>query len=436
MQKYIYKIFSLNKGEFWLLLYSTLFIFALFASYALLRPIRDALGLTGGKEELKWLFLGTFIATLVASMLAMWLSGSIKRKRYTDCIFIFFALNLVGFYVAIRAYPEGSGEFLYLSRTFYIWVSVFNLFVISTAWSLLADVFSKDRSKRLFGIISAGASIGSIAGASAVSFLKVVSVEEFIFASIALLAVTLGLKNLIIYESGKLLTNEEEQSAFKARFDAPIGSKNPFAGFNLIIKSKFLMAFVGFILLLTSVSTFLYMEQARIIKELFPTSQARAAAFANIDLIVQTSSFIIQIFLTAKIAKIFGIRWLLSLLGFVVGAGFILLAFTHPAFLPLVVVMSIRRVGEYAMVKPAREMLFVPLDSESKYKVKNFLDTVVYRGGDAVSAQAESALAKFGVSVALLGGAAISFVWGMLGMYLGKEYDKDRVKENRGNSTK
>ena len=422
----IYSALSLKKGEAKLLFYSVSFILSLFAVYAILRPIRDALGLTGGQEELKWLFLGTFIATILGSVLAMALSGIVRRKFYTDFIFAFFALNLIGFYIAILIYPEGSEEFLYLCRAFYIWASVFNLFVISSAWSLLADVFSLDKSKRLFGIISSGASVGSILGASAVSFLKGFDIENFIFISIALLLLTLFLKNLIIKQSEILLADDDERMNFKARFDLPIGSKNPFAGFTLIIRSKFLLALLGFILLLTSVSTFLYMEQARIVKELFTTREARAAAFANIDLIVQTTSFILQIFFTSKIAEIFGVKWLLGLLGFVVGAGFIALSFTHPLFLPIVIVMSIRRIGEYALAKPAREMLFVPLDSESKYKVKNFLDTVVYRAGDALSAQVESALAKIGISVVLLSGALISFLWGTIGIYLGVRYDKSK----------
>ena len=421
----IHSIFEIKHEEFKLLSYSSLFIFSLFCSYALLRPIRDALGIHGGTDELKWLFLGTFVATIVCSILAMWLSGSIKRKLYTNAIFIFFALNLLGFFVAMRFIDAQSLAFATLCRVFYIWVSVFNLFIISSAWSVLADVFSKNQSKSMFGIISAGASLGGIAGASLVSFLRGVSTQNFIFLSAFLLLFALILKNLIIKEGLNLLQNESEKANFTQKFSTPLPSKNPLDGFKIIAKSPYLLSFVGFVLLLTSVSTFLYMEQARIVRAVFETREARAAAFANIDLIVQSASFFIQIFLTAKIAKFFGIKWLLALLGFVIALGFIMLSFTHPAFWGIALVMSLRRVGEYALVKPARKMLFVPLDSESKYKVKNFLDTVVYRGGDALSSQVESiALAKFGVSGVLILGAIISFVWGILGLNLSKKYEK------------
>lgn len=431
------KVFSLKDGEFRLLGLSFGFIFVLFSSYALLRPMRDALGLEGGKDELKWLFLATFISCIIASLVLMWLSTRVKRRFYADFVFVFFALNLIGFYVAMNAFAEKSVEFVWLARVFYVWVSIFNLFAFSSAWSLIADIFSKEASQRLFGIIAAGASLGSIAGASSVKFLVAhIGASNLVFASVLLLLLGVLLKNLMIKELGKFESKES-----LARFDKTIGAKNPFVGFALIVKSPYLLALCAFILLLTSVSTFLYMEQARIIREFFPTREARIAAFANIDLIVQVSALVIQIFLTAKIAKFFKLTALLSLLGFVICVGFVVLAFTHPAFMPLAVVMSIRRIGEYALVKPGREMLFVPLSSDEKYKVKSFADTVVYRGGDALSAQLESALASISFRGAgasqnptlpyvLLVGALISLVWGLLGIFLGKRYEKMNAEKS------
>ncbi|MCH5322515.1 MAG: MFS transporter [Helicobacter sp.] len=431
MKSFIYKILSLKQGEFALLSYATLFVFLLFSSYAILRPIRDSLGLEGGEEELKWLFLATFLATLLGSILAMFVSTKVKRKFYINTIFIFFSSNLILFYLAFSFFAPHTKEFLWLSRTFYVWVSVFNLFIISSAWSLLSDIFSKERSQRLFGIISAGASLGSILGASLVSFMSFIGNNEFIFLSIFFLLLTLFCKNLMIKQSFLLLENKEAQSEFIQNFNTPIGSKNPFLGFLLIIKSRYLLMLLVFILLLTSVSTFLYMEQARIIKVHFPSREERATAFANIDLIVQSVSFIIQIFFTSKIVQFFGLRSLLALLGFLIGFGFIALAFSHPAFLPLVLVMSLRRIGEYALVKPGREMLFVPLDSDSKYKVKAFLDTVVYRGGDAISSQLEGVLAKISITLVLIVGAFLSFIWGILGLSLAKHYENKYPKNEK-----
>ncbi|ARJ57452.1 NTP/NDP exchange transporter [Campylobacter cuniculorum] len=420
MKNKILQILSVKAEEIKLLLLSFCLIFALFCSYALLRPMRDALGLEGGGEALKWLFLATFIVIIAVSLAMMVLASRVKRKLYVDCVFLFFALNLVLFYGIFSFLDHDSYAFVWLSRIFYVWVSVFNLFIFSTAWSLLSDIFSKERSKRLFGIISAGASLGSIAGASWAGFMSS-NLAFLTFCSLMLLGIGIVLKNLMIREIGK---NGMDQSL--ERFEKPIGAQNPFAGFHSIVQSKFLLALCGFVLLLTSVSTFLYMEQARVIKEFFPTREMRVAAFANIDLIVQSASLLIQLFLTARITKIFGITSLLSLLGFCIALGFVALALLHPSFLALVIVMSARRIGEYALIRPGREMLFVPLSADSKYKVKNFIDTVVYRGGDAISAQVEGALAHIGIAFVLFCGAFISFVWGILGVFLGKCYEKEK----------
>lgn len=431
------RLFSLKEGEFKLLILSFSFIFVLFSSYALLRPIRDALGLSGGDNELKWLFLGTFLATIASSLALMWLSTRIKRRFYIDFVLVFFGLNLLIFYAAMSLIEPQSSEFIWLCRIFYVWVSVFNLFVFSSAWSLLSDIFSKESSLRLFGIIAAGASLGSIAGSASVRYLvEHIGTSSFILASMILLCLALALKHAMISDifthaqvahSRNPKTPQVSQTTSQnplERFDKTIGAKNPFVGFSLIAKSPYLLALCAFVLLLTAVSTFLYMEQMRIIKETFSSREERVAVFATIDLVVQSLSLFIQIFLTAKIAKFFSLSALLSALGFVVSIGFVVLCFTHPAFLPLAVVMSMRRVGEYALVKPGREMLFVPLSSDEKYKVKNFIDTVVYRGGDALSAQVESALFSLGISVVLLVGAGISFVWGILGVFLGRKYQQ------------
>ncbi|RDU57113.1 MFS transporter [Helicobacter sp. MIT 00-7814] len=454
-----YKMLNLQKGEFVLLLCSFIFMFLIFASYGILRPVRDALGLENGSENLKWLFLATFVTMIVFSLLAMWLSGFVKRKLYIDCIFVFFTLNLLCFYVAMRAISDTSPYFIHLSSVFYVWVSVFSLFIISSAWSLLVDLYSKERSQRLFGIIIAGVSLGGIAGASAVNLLTKfnLQIHNFILISMLLLALALVFKHFIVSATFKLLSKSDDSSnplgALRERFSKPIGSKNPLAGFSLIIKSPYLMTFMGFILLLTSVSTFLYLEQSRVIEELFPKNmegykEMRASIFASIDFIVQSVSFVIQFFLTSRIVKYIGLKWLLSSLGVVIAFGFVWLAFVHstpfpPAepyilsifgmdftlyldFLPIAVVMSIRRIGEYALIRPGREMLFVPLDSESKYKVKNFIDTVVYRAGDSLSAQVEGAIAKVSVVGVLFVGAGVSLAWSALGWYLGKRYEKEK----------
>lgn len=429
LHKFLSIIFSIKQEEWLSSIFSFLFIFLLFASYAILRPIREALGVEVGEDEIKWLFLATFISCIFASLASMYLSTKIKRKHYINGIFIFFALNALCFVVVLNFLQDGTQNFFWFGRIFYVWLSVFNMFVISSAWSLLSDLFTKDSSKRLFGIIMSAASFGSIVGAFLVSFLtesSKISITSLFLISTIFLLTSISFKYLLIKQSFKLLKNNDERYKFDKKFNTSIGSKNPFEGFKLIINSKHLLTLLFFILLSTSASTFLYMEQLRIVEEFFKSREERIQVFANIDLAVQILSFLIQIFLTAKIAQFFGIKYLLSLLGFVLGFGFLLLSFFYPSFLLFVIIMVIRRVAEYSLVKPGREMLFVPLDSDSKYKVKNFLDTVVYRGGDALSSQLESYLTTLSIQASLFGGALLSFIWGYLGRMLAKNYEDTR----------
>ena len=409
-----------NRDDWKLVLGSAFFIFSLFASYSILRPIRDALGLQGGSSNLKTLFLIGFIATLLCSLLAISLSGKVSKKNYIRSIFLFFTVNLLLFYIAIKLIPAETTAFLWLSRVFYIWVGVFNLFVLSSAWSLIADLFTKEGSKKAFGIIAAGVSLGGVFGSSLVAWFKFADIANFIFISMTLLLFAMIIQLYLMKESIKIFPELPAN-----RFNLSLQSKNPFVGIKLIIKSKYLLYLVVFIFLLTSVSTFLYMEQARVMEVYYPKSLAgyrelRSAMFAKVDFIVQFFSLISQVFFTSYIVKKFGLKWLLSIVGFTIGFGFLILSFTHPLFLPVIIVMIVRRVGEYALVKPGREMLFVALKPEEKYQAKNFMDTVVYRGGDVISSQIEGFLRTINPTVSLIFAAFVAFAWGAVGYILGR----------------
>lgn len=412
------KIIAIKRDEWGLVLASAALIFVLFLSYAILRPLRDALGLSGGSEELKWLFLGTFFASLLGSLAASWACGVFSRRHYASFVFGFFAFNLLLFFMVLKLINHDGAGFLWLCRIFYIWASVFNLFVISTAWSVIADSFLADSSKRLFGIVAAGASVGSLCGAGFVAFLgQIFNIEYFFLISALFLCLGIFLKE-IIFTKARILGRFRPQNLAQN-----LSKKDILEGFKIIFKSRFLLGFVGFILLLSAVSTFLYMEQARVISGVFATRAERVAAFARIDFIVQLCALLIQLFFTAQIVRRLGLAILLSIVGVVVCFGFLWLYFAS-SFLAMVIIMSIRRVGEYSLVKPGREMLFVGLSKSEKYKVKNLLDTLFYRLGDAISAQIEGALAKFSIGASLLFGSCISAIWGLLGFYLGKSKEK------------
>ncbi len=216
----------------------------------------------------------------------------------------------------------------------------------------------------------------------------------------------------------------EEEQAPRA---APLGG-NIFAGATAIVRSSYLAAIAAFVVLLAVVSTFLYFEQARLVAETFPDKTRQTQVFGLIDAIVQALTILIQVFLTGRIAERFGVVALLAGVPLAMAAGFLWLALA-PVFAVLAIVMVARRVGEYALVRPGREMLFTVVASEEKYKAKNFIDTVVYRGGDAVGGWAKRGLDLLAEQpfLAMILGAAVALVWGAAGVYLASRLRRENA---------
>jgi len=353
--------------------------FRLFSGYFMLRPIRESMGIQGGVENLQWLFTATFVAMLVAVPLFAWLNSRVARIHYIDWVYGFFCVNLLlfaGLFFALR-------DSVWLARVFYVWISVYNLFVVSVAWSLIADVFDGHQAKRLFAFIAAGASVGGLAG-PALSALLVGVTGQFGLMLLAalLLAAAVALKHYLM--AWRDVGGAGRPGAVPAESPRRPVAGNPFSGLTRVLGSGYLLGIAAFVLLLTTASTFLYFEQARLVAELFPDRAEQVRVFGTIDFVVQAGALLSQLFITGRIAQRLGVRVLLAAVPALVCLGFIGLALA-PTFAVLAAVMIVRRIGEYAFVRPGREMLFAPLDAESKYKAKNFIDTVVYRGGDALS---------------------------------------------------
>ncbi|MNZ40324.1 Major Facilitator Superfamily protein [compost metagenome] len=399
--------------------------FCLFAGYFMLRPIREAMGILGGVENLQWLFTATFVVMLLAVPLFAWLNSRVPRRQYVDWVYGFFVANLLGFALLFQA-----GESVWGGRVFYVWISVYNLFVVSVAWSLMADVFDEGQARRLFPFIAAGASCGGLAGpALGALLIDTLGQSGLTLLAAALLAATLPFKHY-------LMTWREHGGA--GRPDAPPSENprkpvigNPFSGIALVFHSPYLLAVGAFVILLATASTFLYFEQARLVAEHFPDRDSQIRVFSLLDFIVQALSLATQLFVAGRVAERYGLRALLAAVPALVCLGFLALALA-PTFAVLAVAMVVRRVGEYAFVRPGREMLFAPLDAQTKYKAKNFIDTVVYRAGDAISAWAKALLDSLGAGVLLaaLAGAVCAAIWGLLGWYLGgREAPRDNAAQ-------
>jgi AAA family ATP:ADP antiporter len=408
LQAWLERLFGVEREESGAVVAGFLMFFLLFAGYFMLRPVRETMGIVGGVENLQWLFTGTFFATLAAMPLFGWIAGRVQRRRILSWVYGFFALNLIAFGASFLSDPDD----VWVARTFYIWLSTFNLIAISVAWSVLVDVFSVGQAKRLFALMAAGASLGGLTGPLLGVFLVgPVGYAGLMFLSAALLiASALAAHRVQGWRDRHPLA--EDDATQRQR---PLGG-NPFAGATEVLKSPYLLGIAAFVLLLASVSTFLYFEQARMVEEAFPDRTDQTRVFGIIDTIVQALSILSQLLITGRIARKFGLGVLLVAVPLIAATGFLWLAFA-PTFAVLAVVVVVRRAGEYAFVRPGREMLYTVVEPEAKYKAKNFNDTVVYRGADAVSGWVKAGIDMVAQqpTIAMLIGAAIALVWGLTG---------------------
>ncbi|ARP84427.1 MFS transporter [Bordetella genomosp. 8] len=429
---------NIHAGEGWAALCGFAFFFCLFTGYFMLRPIRETLGIAAGVDKLQWLFTATFVVMLAAVPCFGWLARRVPRASFVTWTYAFFAASLAAFAAWLYARPDD----LWAARGFYVWLSVFNLFVVSVAWSLMADVFRTNQAKRLFAFIAAGASTGGLTGpVLGAALAGTLGAPGLILLSALCLALTLPMKSWLMRwrevagagtppaGAAEPVTPDEADAVGRAADspDRPIGG-GILAGATRTFSSPLLLGLAAFVVLLATASTFLYMEQARLVADAFTSSAERIRVFSALDFVVQALSMVTQLFLTGRLAQRLGVTFLLTAVPLVICAGFLVLA-VAPVFVVLAVVMVLRRVGEYALVRPGREMVFTTVDAEAKYKAKNFIDTVVYRAGDAASAWVKTGVDALGQGAALVAlvGAACAAIWAACGYLLGRRADRRRV---------
>ncbi|HTT03568.1 MAG TPA: MFS transporter [Steroidobacteraceae bacterium] len=393
--------------------------FFIFAGYFAVRPVRETAGTLLGRERVAHLFLVTWVASIAIVPIYGWLVARVRRSVLLPFIYGFIALALAVVGLVLKSYPENVRSMQF----FYVMISVLNLFMVSVFWSFLLELFNKEQAKRLFGVIAAGGTAGALVGPALTTLLvKQIGNPGVLFMGAAMFVVTILCQRTLI----NIWRGSGSGTAGSGRDDRPLGG-NPFAGFTALVKSPYLLGISCFIVLLATATTFLYFEQLRIVSDTFHDKETRTRVFSIIDTVVQTLTVVFQLFLTGRIAQRVGVIALVTFVPVLMVLGFIGLALTG-TFAVLVTVMVLRRVGEYAFIRPGREMLFSTVDNETRYKVKNLIDVTIYRGGDAVSSQVQDALGNAGWTPAFIAalGAVLAAVWALVGVYLGRMYNKDR----------
>jgi AAA family ATP:ADP antiporter len=416
LYSWLARMIDVRREEVAALAWAWLYIFAVLSSYYIMRPIRDQMGVAGGVNNLQWLFAGTLVGMLCLNIPFAYLVKTLPRTRFIPISYRFFAANILVF--AALLYFADNEQTIWIGRAFFIWISIFNLFVVSVFWALIVDIFSTEQGKRLFGFIAAGATIGAIAGSGlTASLARSVPVTFLLIGSVLLLEVAVYSVRHLSRLAGTL--HAEPASAA----DQAIGG-NVLAGITHPFKSAYLLNVGVFILLFGITATFLYFQQAAIVAQNFADRGAQTAFFATIDLLVNCLTLAVELFLTGRILRYFGVGLALAFLPVLTLFGFATLAYV-PALGALVTFQVLRRSTDYAIARPAREVLYTVVPREDRYKAKNFIDTVVYRGGDQVGAWSYALLAAFGLGTTevAITAAVLSIVWLINGLWLGRKQE-------------
>jgi AAA family ATP:ADP antiporter len=394
-----------------------LYIFSVLSSYYIMRPIRDQAGVAGGVDNLQWLFTGTLVGMLVLNIPFAYLVKKLPRDRFIPITYHFFAANIVLF--AALLYWSDAQQTIWVGRIFFIWVSVFNLFVVSVFWQMNVDLFSPEQGKRLFALIAAGATIGAIVGSSLTATLARYVSPMFLLLGAALLL------EVAVFAVGRLsrLSPTLHRRATAGDTETPIGG-SVFAGITHAFRSRYLVNVSLFLLLFAVTSTFLYFQQAGIVSRSFSDRGAQTAFFATVDLLVNVLTLVVQLFLTGRILLLLGIALTLGFLPALTIIGFGALALL-PTIAAVAVFQVLRRASDYAIARPTREVLFTVVPREDRYKAKSFIDTVVYRTGDQVGAWSVSLLrwAGFGTAGTAWVAIPIAALWLFNALWLGRRQE-------------
>jgi AAA family ATP:ADP antiporter len=395
--------------------WSFAYFFCLLAGYYVLRPLRDEMGIAGGVRNLQWLFTATFVVMLAAVPVFGAVVAKLPRKRFVPLVYHFFVINIALFWILLTL----GYEKVNVARVFFVWISVFNLFAVSVFWSFMADLWGSDAGKRLFGFIAAGGSAGALLGPGLA----------------VLLAVPIGPVNLLILAA--VLLELAVLCARRLEAVAPQGekaSKSPdagalgggwLAGIGMVLRSPYLAGIALWVTLLSLAGTFLYFQQANIVAAASDDPAVRTRIFATIDLAIGVLTIVVQFFATGRLIKYLGVGGAAAALPLVFALGFAVLAFT-PMLAAVIAFQAIQRATNFALSNPAREILFTVVERGEKYKAKNVIDIVVFRGADAASGWLFSALRAVNLELSTISLATVPVagLWFALALGLGRGQEK------------
>jgi ATP:ADP antiporter, AAA family len=416
------RIFNVRRDEVVPVLFAALFFFCVLTALMVLRPARDALGMQRGIEAVRWLFIGTAVVTLLVNPVFGLLVSRYRRLHFITATYIFFALTLLGFYLLMVLAPEAVG--VTSGQVFYVWFSVFNLFVTMVFWALMADRFSLAQSKRFFPLIAVGGTTGAIFGPALASVLaRPLGTPALLLVSIGFLLLALGAAWMVarLQPERRRPDHIGDPEAPPVVSEHAIIGGSAWEGFRAVVRSRYLLGIAAYVVILAVMATFIYFTRLQMVALLGDDLDFRTTWFARIDLITQLATLLLQAVVAGHLMRRLGVPLTLALLPMTVALGFVGLALVG-SLAALIVFEATFRAVQRAIMRPARETLYTVVSREEKYKAKAFVDTFIYRAGDVAGAQTEGLLGRLGMGLPALASVAVplAVAWAVLGIWLGR----------------
>ncbi len=424
LHRWLARVVNVRPGEVRALAWSFAYFFCLLAGYYVLRPLRDEMGIAGGVRNLPWLFTATFVVMLAVVPVFGAIVAALPRRRFIPLVYHFFVANIAIFWLLLT-FDIGQ---THVARVFFVWISVFNLFAVSVFWSFMADLFASEQGKRLFGFIAAGGSAGALLGPAVTVGLAVPLGPVNLLIVAALLLEAAVLCALRLEAAAPRLKSESRAAAAAAPAGPPEAAEiggGWLAGITMVLRSPYLAGIALWVALLSLAGTFLYFQQANIVAAASDDPAVRTRIFATIDLAIGILTIIVQCLVTGRLIARFGAGPAAAFLPFVFCLGFLLLWLT-PMLWVVIAFQAAQRAANFAVSNPAREVLFTVLAREEKYKAKNVIDIVVFRGGDAASGWLFAALRGAGLELGAISLATVpvTAAWLALALALGRMHEK------------
>ncbi len=413
LSRFAFRVLGVERREYVAVLWSFLYFFCLLASYYMLRSVRETMAIVSGIDTIPWLYTGTFTIMLLATPVFGWIASRFPRRTFVPWVYYFFILNILLFFGAFTAFGDQLDR-VWVARTFFVWLSVFNLFVVSVFWSFMVDIYSRDQSRRLFGIISAGGSTGAFLGPLLTSAVVVpIGFENLLPLAALLLAIAVW----CVHRLRRWSMRESPQSSGGSR---PLGG-HALAGVKLVFTTPFLAAIATGQMLVNFLGVVIYVYMAALVSKTFPDIDEQTRVFALVDAASNAVSFIGQLLVVKMAVQRLGMGITLAILPAVTLVGFALLA-ANPVFIIIAVFQVVRRGVGYGLSKPATDMLYSVVSREAKYKAKNFIETTVWRGSDLVGVWIVRLLSGIGLTGASLVCIPLAAAWSLLTLWIGREY--------------